>query len=175
MSQRSHSCCHHSPHQTHPMPVYTEASMRYVTIKRQKNYLFSIVNISNDCVEFPFLYGVKLERIKALTSFKLFLSIIFGFACKKEITFYIPCQQKSKELVYPSPLSGCVCMNPPPTTLAQVDLSTKHGDEQNDAEAAEDPQVLEQEEDQLGGVGLLLGYALHLWELRGGVDFVISC
>lgn len=66
-----------------------------------------------------------------------------------------------------SPFQG-VCMESS-SPLAQADLPPKHGDEQNDGEAAEHPQVLKQEEDQLGGgVGLLLGYAVHLWELRGG-------
>lgn len=54
-----------------------------------------------------------------------------------------------------------------PSPLVQADLSPKHGDEQNDGEAAEHPEVLKQEEHQLGGgVGLFLGYAVHLWELR---------
>lgn len=53
--------------------------------------------------------------------------------------------------------------------LAQADLPPKQSDEQDDGEAAEHPQVLKQEEDHLGGgVGLFLGYAVHLWELRGG-------
>lgn len=68
-----------------------------------------------------------------------------------------------------SPFQG-VCMESS-SPLAQADLPPKHGDEQNDGEAAEHPQVLKQEEDQLGGgVGLFLGYAVHLWELRGGKD-----
>lgn len=57
------------------------------------------------------------------------------------------------------------------SSLAQADLPPKQGDEQNDGEAAEHPQVLKQEEDHLGGgVGLFLGYAVHLWELGGGED-----
>lgn len=63
-----------------------------------------------------------------------------------------------------------VCLHgvaPPP--LAQADLTPKHGDHQNDGEAAEHPQVLDQEEDHLGGgVGRVLGYVLHLRELWGG-------
>ena len=55
------------------------------------------------------------------------------------------------------------------SSLVQGDLSPKHGDEQDNGEAAEHPEVLKQEEDHLGGsMGLLLGYAVHLWELRGG-------
>lgn len=57
------------------------------------------------------------------------------------------------------------------SSLAQADLPPKQGDEQNDGEAAEHPQVLKQEEDHLGGgVGLFLGYAVHLWELGGVKD-----
>lgn len=64
------------------------------------------------------------------------------------------------------PLSGCVCTESS-SPLAQADLPPKHGDHQNDGEAAEHPQVLDQEEDHLGG-GVVLGYALHLRELWGG-------
>lgn len=59
--------------------------------------------------------------------------------------------------------------------LLQADLPPKHGDHQNDGEAAEHPEVLDEEEEHLGGgVGLFLGYAVHLWELRGE-NSVLSC
>lgn len=58
-------------------------------------------------------------------------------------------------------------MPPPPS--AQADLPPEQGDHQDDGEAAEHPQVLDQEEDHLGGgVGRVLGDAVHLWELWGG-------
>lgn len=102
------------------------------------------------------------------------ISNIFGFSCKKKKKshFISLASKKRKELVYSSflPPFGGVCVSSP---LAQVDLSPKHGDEQNDGEAAEHPQVLKQEEDQLGGgVGLFLGYVVHLWELRRKKDLI---
>lgn len=66
------------------------------------------------------------------------------------------------------PFSGCVCTESSPP-LAQADLPPEHRDHQDDDEAAQHPQVLDQEEDHLGGgVGRVLGYALHLRELWGG-------
>lgn len=62
-----------------------------------------------------------------------------------------------------------VCLHGVVPPLAQADLPPKHGDHQNDGEAAEHPQVLDHEEDHLGGgVGRVLGYAVHLRELWGG-------
>lgn len=40
--------------------------------------------------------------------------------------------------------------------LAQVDIPGKHGDQQDDGEAGEQPGVLDQEKDDLGGRPLLL-------------------
>lgn len=56
---------------------------------------------------------------------------------------------------------------------AQVDLACEHGDHQNDGEAGEQPRVLDQEENDLGGRSFLLPCdAVHLWKLRGRTTVV---
>ena len=48
-----------------------------------------------------------------------------------------------------------VCVPLPPSPLAQVDVPGKHGDQQYDGEAGEQPCILDQEEDDFGGRPLL--------------------
>lgn len=72
------------------------------------------------------------------------ISSIFGFVCNKKNNshFISLASKKGWHLFIPlfSPFQG-VCMESS-SPLVQADLAPKHGDEQNDGEAAEHPEVL---------------------------------
>lgn len=92
---------------------------------------------------------------------------------KIHISLSLPRRSKRSFLLFFPPFR--VCLHRVLLPLAQADLAPEHGDHQNDGEAAEHPEVLNQEEDHLGGgAGVLLGDAVHLWELRGWTKDQIS-
>lgn len=105
------------------------------------------VHTSNDFEEFP----------PAYTEYKTSLSLIVG-------TYRALLPSRSLRRRQAERGEGQLVFS-----FSQVDLAGKHGDHQDDGEAGEQPRILDQEEDDLGGHSLLpLCDGVHLRKLRGG-------